>query len=356
MTRIQLFAFILQTQIGIGVLAFPYDLHKSAGVDGWISILLAGGSIQLLLLAYIALCKRFPRQNLYEFTPLIVGKWFGNLLNAMYIFHFTFTTCLILLLELMFVELWILPFSNPSFIIVANCVIIVYFAKENIRIIARYHALVTLLIFIMLALMFTSFGTMDYRYLLPVGQQGWTAIMMGMKSSVISFLGFELLLILGSDVQTKGKSLIAPVLWANGLATFFFLIVVLVCFINFSPESIAFIPQPVPYFLNGISLPFLERVDLIFLSVWLVKVTATLISYIYAAGKGMGYLFHRNEHSKAIYYLAPIVCLVGLFWRSEERIKLFEKITEIETFVIIGIPIVLLLLAWLTGKRGEQPA
>lgn len=356
MTRVQLFAFILQTQIGIGVLSFPYDLHKSAGADGWISIFLAGGIIQLILLAYVFLCKRFPQQNLYEFTPLIVGKWIGNVLNAMYILHFTFTTCLILLLEMMFVELWILPYSNPWLIIVANCLVCLYMAKENIRIIARYHALISFLIFIMLALMFTSFGNMDYRYLLPVGQKGLHAIIMGMKSSILSFLGFEVLLVLSSDVQSKGKSLIAPVLWANGLATLFFLIVVLVCFLNFSPEAISFIPQPVPYYLNGISLPFLERVDLLFLSIWLVKVTATFISYIYAASKGMGYLFHRNEHRKAVYYLVPIVCLVGFFWRSGERIQFLAQISNVESFIILGIPIVLLLLACLMGKRGEQQA
>jgi amino acid permease len=71
MSRFQLFGFILQTQIGIGLLAFPYELHKASGVDGWISLLLAGGIIQLLLLAYIALCGRFPNRNLFEFAPLL---------------------------------------------------------------------------------------------------------------------------------------------------------------------------------------------------------------------------------------------------------------------------------------------
>lgn len=84
MTRMQLFAFILQTQVGIGVLSFPYVLHKAAGVDGWISILLAGACVSLLLTIYVALCKRFPGQNLYEFVPLILGKWLGNMVNAIY--------------------------------------------------------------------------------------------------------------------------------------------------------------------------------------------------------------------------------------------------------------------------------
>jgi spore germination protein (amino acid permease) len=355
MTRVQLFAFILQTQIGIAVLSFPYDLHKAAGADGWISVLVAGAGVQLLLVAYALLCQRFPGQNLYQFTPQIAGKWFGNALNAAYILHFTFTSCLILLMEMMFVELWILPSTNPWLIIVANCIVCIYMAKENIRIIARYIALVTLLIIAMLGIMMTSFSTMDYRYLLPVGQQGFHAILLGVKSSVLSFLGFEVMLVLNSDIQAKGKSLIPPILWANGLATAFFLIMVLICYLNFSPESLNFIPQPVPYYLNGISLPFLERLDLLFLSIWLVKVTATQISYLYGAGKGLGYFFHRNEHKKTIYYLVPFVCLAGIFWRSDNRIDFLERITQFDSFIILGIPVVLLVVAWLRGKRGQMP-
>lgn len=355
MTRMQLFAFILQSQVGIGVLSFPYVLHQAAGEDGWISILLAGACVNLLLVIYVALCRRFPGQNLYEFMPRILGKWLGNAVNAFYTFHFLFISCLVLLLEMMLVELWILPFTNPWLVIAANFVILIYFAKESVRVIARYNTMVTFLLILMVAMMFTSFNTMDYRYVLPIGQGGWTAIIAGAKSSVISFLGFELLLIVSSDVQTKGKSMLTPVLWANCLATLFFFIVVLLCFMNFSPESLPYIPQPVPYFLNGISLPFLERLDLIFLSVWLVKVTATLISYMYAGGKGLGYWFHRNEHKKAIYYLVPVVCLAGFLWRSDKRIALLQKIAEYESFIIIGLPVLLFLFVWLKDKKGGQP-
>ncbi|MDD9266870.1 GerAB/ArcD/ProY family transporter [Paenibacillus sp. GCM10023248] len=353
MSRMQLFAFILQTQVGIGVLSFPNVLHESAGVDGWMSVILAGAVVQLILLVYIALCKRYPGYNLYTMMPEIFGKWLGNAVNAIYLIHFIFISCVILLLEMVFVELWVLPFTDPWMILTANCLVFLYFAGESLRIIARYQVMVSLLLVVMIALLLTSFQTMDYRYMLPIGQQGLMAIMAGVKSSIISFLGFELFLVVASDVQTEGKSMIAPVLWANGMATVFFLVVVVLIFLNFSPESLSFIPQPVPYFLNGIALPFLERMDLIFLSVWLVKVTATLISYLFAAGKGLGYWFHRNEHKRSIYYLAPAICLAGMLWRSEERILWLQKIVEYESYVVIGLPMLIFLYVWMRGKKGR---
>ncbi|MGG1513818.1 GerAB/ArcD/ProY family transporter [Paenibacillus oryzisoli] len=353
MTRTQSFAFILQTQIGIAVLSVPYDLHKSAGADGWMSVLIAGAIVQLILCAYVLLCKRFPQHNLFDFAPIILGQWLGKVVNVAYIAHFLLTTSLIVLMEMTFVEKWILPFTNPWLVLVANCIVCTYLAKEPIRIIARYNVLMTFLIVVMLSIMMTSFRSVDFRYLLPIGQSGWSGVMAGAKSSFLSFLGFEVMLVLSGDVRSAGKSFMPPLLWANGLATLFFLLIVLVSYLNFSQEALDFIPQPVPYYLNGISLPFLERLDLLFLSIWLVKVTATLISYFYCAGKGLSQLFHLRHHAKAIYVLVPLVCALGFLWRSEERMEILGKIVEYESYIILGIPILLLLLAWLLGKRGQ---
>ncbi|SFS86247.1 endospore germination permease [Paenibacillus sp. BC26] len=356
MSRFQLFGFILQTQVGIGVLAFPYALHLAAGRDGWISVILAGGVIQLLLLCYIALCARFPEKNIFEFAPLLLGKWIGSLVTFAYVVYFAMTSTLIILLEMVFVELWILPFSNPWLVIIVNGVILLYFAKESAKIIARYHTLISFILILMLALLCFGHDNFDYRYLLPIGDSGWSAVLLGMKSSVISFLGFELLLVISSDVKQNGKSLVAPMLWANGSATFFYLIVVLICSFNFSPEALVRVPQPVPFYMNGISLPFVERLDLLFLSLWLVKVTATLTSYVYATGKGLGHLFHRNKQKIAIYYMTPLICIAGLFWRSDTGIAHLTKMIEFGAYFVLGFPVALLLIAWITGKKEGQAA
>lgn len=175
--------------------------------------------------------------------------------------------------------------------------ILLYFAKERLQIIARYHTMVTFLLILMVAMMLTSFNTMDYRYLLPIGQKGWTAIIAGMKSSVITFLGFELILVVSSDVQSKVRACLPHTVGKHNGDLF-----LLHCrpadLSKFQSRVDSLHPAASPLLLNGISLPFLERMDLIFLSVWLVKVTATLISYLYAAGKGFGYWFHNNEHKK----------------------------------------------------------
>lgn len=56
-TKTQLLFFIIQTQIGVGILSLPYSVFQRAKQDGWMSILLAGLVVQLLILLFWMLAK-----------------------------------------------------------------------------------------------------------------------------------------------------------------------------------------------------------------------------------------------------------------------------------------------------------
>ncbi|MFC4778015.1 GerAB/ArcD/ProY family transporter [Paenibacillus sp. GCM10023252] len=357
MTRFQLFTFLLQSQIGIGILAFPYDLHKAAGADGWISVLLAGAAIQLLLVIYVRLMNRYPQMSLYELAPKLLGRWAGGGLNLLFLIHFILAACVILLLEMVLIQNWIFPFYNPWLMLVANLILLSYFAKERIQIIVRYHTLVSFFILVMLGLMFFGLNHLDIRYLLPIGREGWQEWLLGMRSSILTFLGFELFLIVSSEVKrTEGKGLMAPVMWANGCATLFYLIILLICFMHFSPESIDKIPQPVPYYLNGITMPIIERFDLLFLSFWLVKVTATLIGYVYAAGMGLKILFKSRESKWPTLILSLMICVAGAWWNSGEMVSMLISLLENVSFFVIAAPILLFIVALMKHRRKEHRA
>ena len=131
--------------------------------------------------------------------------------------------------------------------------------------------------------------------------------------------------------------------------------IVVICDLYFSPEMMRQTPQPVPFYLSGISLPFLERLDLIFLSVWLVKVTPTLTAYLYGAAKGASTLLHRGSHRTAVLYLAPLVCATAFFWRSEKNVQLLVKAVDYTSFAVLAFPVLLLALAALLGRKELSP-
>ena len=311
-----------------------------------------GGPAALVCFALLA--GRFPNRNLFEFAPLLLGRWLGNTLTAFYVLHFTLTACVILLLEMRFVDLWLLPFNSPWPVILANFAVLAFFVRQKIAVIARYYTLILFLIVVLVILMLIGSDHGDYRFLLPVGQSGWLPVTGGMKSALMSFLGFEFFLVVCGDANARGRSLMTPLFWSNLAISVFYLMIVVICDLYFSPEMMRQTPQPVPFYLSGISLPFLERLDLIFLSVWLVKVTATLTAYLYGAAKGASTL-PIGAHRTAVLYLAPLVCATAFFWRSEKNVQLLVKAVDYTSFAVLAFPVLLLALAALLGRKELSP-
>src|SRR5690625_7623896 len=79
-TTFQLIFLLIHFQIGVGVITLPYDVYMKAKSDAWISILLTGVIIQLIILLYVALIKRFQSSNLYDIVQILFGSIFVKLI------------------------------------------------------------------------------------------------------------------------------------------------------------------------------------------------------------------------------------------------------------------------------------
>src|SRR5690625_5226046 len=95
-TTFQLVFLLVHFQIGIGIITLPYDVYMKAKSDAWISLLATGLIIQLILLLYGALMKRFPSNNLYEIMHILFGKFFGKVFTILYTLYFISVGCLVL--------------------------------------------------------------------------------------------------------------------------------------------------------------------------------------------------------------------------------------------------------------------
>src|SRR5689334_5774603 len=83
---------------GIGnifiVLAVP--AVKTAGVDGWMSVLIGYGLAALVGICSVKLGSLFPNKTFVEYLPLVYGKFLGKTIGLFYILSFWVMTPLIL--------------------------------------------------------------------------------------------------------------------------------------------------------------------------------------------------------------------------------------------------------------------
>ncbi|MCF6136728.1 GerAB/ArcD/ProY family transporter [Pseudalkalibacillus berkeleyi] len=351
-TKYQLFYMILQTQIGVGVLGLPFAVHQTSKSDGWISVIVAGLVVQILILTLWLLIRKYPGETIFSIAEKVVGPYFGKLINILYVIYGTIVCTLIYLLYQGILKLWVLP-NTPRWAVMLMMVIAsIYLAKERVRIIARFYLFVSVMIPVLIILTFISFPDVaETRYLFPIGQAGLYNILLGAHSVLISMLGFEMLLFLSKYVEAEDITILKSVSLANGVTTLIYVILTLVSYVVFSPKEIELVPQPVLYMLKAITFRIVERIDLLFISIWIVIVATSLISYLLFASKGLAYLLKQKEHKNSVYIISAFAFFAALIPQTKFEIdKIGTYVGYISYIFIAGIPIILLAISTLKSR------
>lgn len=350
----QLFFIIVQTQIGIGILSLPFVVHERAGKDGWLSILLAGLFVQIGTLIIVALAARFPDKTLYDYMPIVIGKWLSRLLIILFTLFFFLTSIQVLSNFLIFTSIWVFPRTPSLVFAVITAGITVYLIRENIQVIARFYVLASFLLVGILMVFVFMVQYLNWYNILPVGSEGAKAIWKGSGQALFSLSGFELLLWLfpltKAPVKTKwkiaaGASLFSTIIYA-ALALF--------SYAFFSDEELKIVPEPVIYMVKAVELTIIERIDLVFLSLWAVFAITSFMSYLYMAASGAAVLVKASNHRSSVYVLAALSIPAALLIKSPIDLDTYgEKINLASPVFLFAIPFLIWIVALLRKKKEE---
>ncbi|MET1029646.1 GerAB/ArcD/ProY family transporter [Domibacillus tundrae] len=351
----QLFFLLLQTHVGVGILSLPYAVHQIAGKDGWLSILLAGLLVQAGIAIIWLLSSRFPNKTLYGFAPLILGRAVGFVLNTLYVVFFFIIACHTLAIFLTVSANWIFHYTPHSVFAVIVIGITVYLIKENIRMIARFSILTSILLAAMFLLFLFIIPDLNARDLLPIGSAGAPAILRGSEQALFSFAGFEMLLLLFPLTKATGKEKWKAAASASAVVAILYALLAAFSYMYFSSEKLKHIPEPVLYMVRSVELGVIERVDLVFLSAWAVFAITTFMSYLYAAASGATHLVKAENHRKAVYWLAALALPVSLYAKnSNELERISGTIGTWSSLFLFALPVFLLIIAMMRKKREES--
>src|SRR5699024_355603 len=134
----QLFFLLVHVQIGVSVVTLPYDLFLVADGDGWISILIAGLVIQIYILLFAIVIKRYPNDHLFQISEKVFGKWVGKIFSFFYTIYFILLGVFILNKYALIISAWMMPLT-PSWILISLVVVVsLYMGTAELPIIARF--------------------------------------------------------------------------------------------------------------------------------------------------------------------------------------------------------------------------
>lgn len=348
----QLFFILFHIQVGVGVVSLPYDVFVKAKSDAWLSILLSGAIIQVLILLYGMLIRRFPEHNLYDISILLFGNVFGRVLIILYIVSYISSATIILADYASKLRTWMMPMT-PNWVLIAFlCFVVVFVVKENIQVIARFATIITVVFFMGSFAIIYALKFADITFILPIGTSGLTSIIEGIEPSLFSFQGFEALLLVHPFVKATPRSIIKTASFANLFVTLLYATLVIVSILYFSPYILGGIEDPGLYIYKAFTSKVFERTDLLFTSIWIVVVTTSLMIIIYVGVLGILRLLNATNLKKYTLLFTVICFILSLSFTSEYEINYFYKIHNyIAAPLLSGIPILLLLISFIFRKR-----
>jgi spore germination protein (amino acid permease) len=355
LTNLQIFFLIIQTQVGFGILSLPNTLQSTSKGDGWISVIIAGMFIQIFLVVIWLLLRKFPRLTYTEIIISILGKYLGSFINSIVFIYFITTASFVLLQFTSIIKEHLLintPYWVIGLLMILTCT---YLAVSDIRIIARFFGLISVLFLFLFGISFFSFLLpMDLHHVLPVGTSGIREILNGSLDSLLTILGFEVILFLYPLAAKKGSTFLKVISWANVFVTGLTAYFVILCIMIFSEPALKQIHYPVIYFLRPLHFQMVDRLDLLFISIWIVPLTASIIIYLYLASKSLTFI--KGKPSKLI--VANSLVVFTLFTISKKdpaSLKLYADYVEYLSYgVVFALPCMLLLLTYLFKKRGDS--
>ncbi|MGO4269146.1 endospore germination permease [Paenibacillus sp. TAF58] len=351
----QYILIIFETQVGIGVLSLPRDLAKTAGTDGWISIILGWILSMLLSLVIIRIMERNPEYTLFELLSKYFGKWVGKGLAVAWILFAVYSAITIMFATIHILKIWIVPDIRNFILMILFIVPIYMITKQGIRVIGLFAEFVFMVTLWMPFMLLLTLKDIEWMYLLPIGKGGLYPVLSNVKSTVFSFLGFELAFILYPFLKDK-KSASKGIVIANSLSMVIYLTTTIVCFVKFSPVEVTEYVYPVLNLLKVIRLPFLERLEIIGLSFYLFIIFMTIIPYLYTAALGTSQLFGKQDHRNVLRINMILWIVMSFFFipTSSQIIKMGESQETIGLCFALVFPIFLWIYGWLFHRRRKE--
>ncbi|MET3574892.1 GerAB/ArcD/ProY family transporter [Bhargavaea ullalensis] len=304
MAPVQMFLMLFIVQTGTVFISFQTRMIEVLGRDAWWVLVALG----LLYFPHIWLFERFHHS--FSWTPVV------SILYGLYWFYtmVSFTSYTVYTLNV-----WAFP-KTPLVVVIVMITILLYAASVSKPSTAVNLGVIMMpLIIIFIVFLLFSVKSLVWTNLFPVGESDLKTLLKGMGPSQMPFIGIELYLLLRPF--TKGKLTNRSLIVYSGLWHLFFLFMLVVPLAFFSLKEFEIVNHPIIYILKSQYVTFVERLDLIFIYIWMAWSIVTLCIYGFAIMRLMDLNHIKKPPRLAAFLCVPFVA-IALFLAVKERITI----------------------------------
>ncbi|WP_342603139.1 GerAB/ArcD/ProY family transporter [Peribacillus sp. FSL E2-0159] len=331
-------------QTGLGVLNFQRDLAKATGTDGWISILLAGLIVHILIWIIYKIFSIVPGDLIYA-NNQAWGKWIGNFFSLLFILYFFALGMTIIIGYINVVHVWMFE-EVPSWAFALVFLILIYYIiTGGFRTITGIAFLTVIVSYWLLIVPLYGFKYADFTDTLPIFDHTLLEIMQGTRSTSLSMLGFEMILMFYPFIKNAKKSQ----KYAHGGAlatTFLILLIYFVSTVFYSQEQLVLTLWPTLSLTSVIEFPFIQRFEYLTVSWWAIVIIPNMVIPLWAASRGVKRLFNVQQ-KYPLWVMSIIILLVNIFFFDVDSLFLLNKMINpyCVFFLVLYLPLLLILIS-----------
>lgn len=336
-TSLQLMGFMVSGEIGIGILTLPSILAQKVGHDGWISVIGAGVICLFEGLIITYLLKAYSNKTIFEINNIIYGKILGTILNLAFILYLLFITGITLRVFEEAVNVIILKLTPPIVITFLVLLSTIYGIQKGLKVISRFAVLLLFSYFILIVTLLLVVKYVRYTYLLPVGKAGLMPIIQGIRLSLYSFLGFELIAIIYPNIKDKAnapKYMVATLIFS----TIYYALSVIVSIMVFGETKLSMLVFPIYNMEQCIEAPVIERLDTLYILFWFPTMAASVRAYLFSVYYSISMQFKAKKSNPLLFIVIAVEIIISRIPKNFESTYAYaEQAGNIGMIIIFTI-------------------
>ncbi|MEH7377700.1 GerAB/ArcD/ProY family transporter [Neobacillus drentensis] len=345
------FFIVYNSQVGVGILGFQRTIAAKAGYDAWIGVIVAGCLVQVFIWMMYKLLEK-ANGDIVDVHSTVFGNILGGVLSFIIMIYYWLASVSVLLGFIEIIQVWMFP-TLPSWIICSLILGLVYYGVSGgFRIVVGVSFLSFIFPQIILIVLYIfPLKEAHFTNLLPIMNHSFKDMFDALKSSMYTLAGTEALLMFYPfirDAKSSKKFAHLAVLFTTLLYT----VSSIVSFTFYSENQLKETLWPELSLTKIIRLSFLERFEYLYISMYLIIVSALLALLLWCSTRGLKRIFKKKQKNFLIFL--SILCVVLSQLINEQLKENIDKyVTQMNLWIFYGyIPILLIIFTML--KRSKQ--
>ncbi|MBH0164849.1 GerAB/ArcD/ProY family transporter [Fictibacillus sp. 7GRE50] len=306
-----LFFIIIGAQTGVGILGFHRIIAKDAGYDAWISVLIAGAIIQLIMAVMIHLLSS-ANGDIVDVHNQLYGKTLGSILSGIIMFYFWLAAVSVLREYIEIIQVWMFP-TLPTWVLALLILTLCYYIiSGGFRVVAGICFVAVIYTF----LLFFNHFYLPRNYIhidnvLPILDHTFVDLLRSAKETSYSMAGFEIILMVFPFIKNARSSQKFAHL-GIAFTTLFYTVGAFTTFLFISEKQIQTTIWARININTLTTFSFIQRIEYILASLYLIKIVTIITLMLWASSRGFKKIFKKKQKAPLLVLMASSLVLCQL--------------------------------------------